>query len=558
MLSEATTDNLIVGNSQLSISDVAKVSRDSLSVCIKKSDELLARVSESAKLVDQAVDNDQAIYGVTTGFGGMANQKVDCQFASDLQNNLLQFLAAGAGKPIDPMHTRGAMLLRANVLLQGKSGVRMELIDRLIAFVNAGITPVVREYGSIGASGDLIPLACIGRAITGAGKSKVHIDEGIGDGELALGKLDLEPIQLRPKEGLALVNGTSFSASIAANATYDSKKLLAVSLMAQAMMMRALLVQQSPFEDFVHVSKPHPGQIWSAKIIKDLLQTGGGTNALPSEQIQDRYSLRCFPQYTGSIVEGLARIQRTIEIEMNSVSDNPLIDVANEEFYQSGNFLGQYIADAMDDLRKHIGLLAKHMDVQIASLVTPEFSCGLTPSLRGSNNRPYNMGLKGLQICGNSIMPMLNHIANPLLAHFPTHAEQYNQNINGLSWGAANLAWKSVELFRQYCSIALLFSVQALDLRSKQLFGHFDGRELLGDQMTDVYETTLSALDILPTKDSPYLIDDSDRWLESDIETLEKALSGSSPLTDAMNPLIGSFNEIVRSQLNFRDLARNK
>ena len=141
----------------------------------------------------------------------------------------------------------------------------------------------------------------------------------------------------------------------------------------------------------------------------------------------------------------------------------------------------------MDDLRRFVGLMAKHLDVQIASLVAPEFSKGLPTSLRGNDRLSYNMGLKGLQITGNSIMPMLTWLGNPLVEHFPTHAEQFNQNVNGLSWGSANLAWKSVELFHRYLPVALIFAVQALDLRAKSSLGHFDGRALLGDLAESVY-----------------------------------------------------------------------
>ena len=214
--------------------------------------------------------------------------------------------------------------------------------------------------------------------------------------------------------------------------------------------------------------------------------------------VQDRYSLRCLPQYMGPIVEGIARIRKVVETEMNSVSDNPLIDVENNRFYQSGNFLGQYVGIAMDDLRRYIGLMAKHLDVQIATLVAPEFNNGLPASLRGNEQLSYNMGLKGLQITGNSIMPLLTYYGNPIVEHFPTHAEQFNQNINGLSWGSANLAWKSVELFQHYLSVAMIFAVQALDLRAKSNLGHYDGRGMLGSLAVPLYEAVCDAMNCSP------------------------------------------------------------
>ena len=507
--------------------------------------EALARkLAISVDCVTDAIIDQKSIYGITTGFGGMSDTRIDCDDVAALQSNLLTFLASGAGEEVDSVHTRGAMLLRANVLLHGKSGIRSEVIQRLLKFVQCDAIPVVRELGSIGASGDLVPLSTIARAITGQ-SDRVAIDFR-GERQTSsdvLRSLELEPIQLRAKEGLALVNGTSFSSAIAANTTIAANQSVALSFVIQANLMRALDVDCDPFQPFVHESKPHPGQVWSAKTIQSLLAENDSQRHRESEYLQDRYSLRCFPQYTGPIVEGVSRINKIVETEMNSVSDNPLIDPDNRQFFQSGNFLGQYIGVAMDELRRHLGLLAKHMDVQIASLVSPEFNKGLTASLRGNESKTYNMGLKGLQICGNSIVPMLTHAANPLVEHFPTHAEQFNQNINGLSWGAANLAWKSIQLYLQYLAVASLFAVQAIDLRAKASLGHFDGRVLLSDVGRNFYETVCELLNVEPTEERPYLFDDSDRWLEEDVQRLVGDISIQGKLVEAVDPVMTSFED---------------
>ncbi len=502
------------------------------------------RIAASVDTVTNAIIDKQVVYGVTTGFGGMSDCRIECHDAAALQGNLLTFLAAGAGPEIDPCHTRGAMLLRANVLLQGKSGIRLELIERLIKFLNADATPIVREYGSIGASGDLVPLATIARAITGqAGKVKVRIGDDVSDAATVLEQLELQPIELRAKEGLALVNGTSFSSAIAANSTIAARQALAISFVVQSILMRALQVDLDPFQAFVHENKPHPGQIWSAQVIRDLLSDGVALPSCPSEMVQDRYSLRCFPQYAGSIVEGIARVQNVVETEMNSVSDNPLVDPDTGQFYQSGNFLGQYIGIAMDDLRRFIGLLAKHLDVQIASVVAPEFNHGLSPSLRGNDDRSFNMGLKGLQICGNSIMPMLTYLGNPIVEHFPTHAEQFNQDINGLSWGAANMAWKSVGMFQHYLAVASIFAVQSIDLRAKSKLGHFDGSQLLGAINRQFYKAVCGLLSVEPTGERPLLFDDTDRWIEQDIERITQDIVKQDQLFKSILPIIESFDQ---------------
>ncbi len=539
-----------IDGSPLDITQVAAIGRGNRELLLSSDSQLLSRIEAAAALVDHAVEEGWPVYGVTTGFGGMADQAVPCEQAAASQANLLSFLATGAGNPVDRRHVRAAMALRANVLMQGYSGVRLEIIERLVQFVNADATPLVRELGSIGASGDLVPLSTIARAITGQSTFvTVELDGREVDGQTALQTLGLEPIKLRPKEGLAIVNGTSFSAAISANCVAEARKLMALAFAAQAMMLRALKVQDEPFEPFVHQRKPHPGQVWAAEITHRLLNEGRASlngaahKERRPEHVQDRYSLRCLPQYMGPIVEGLAKITRVVETEMNSVSDNPLVDASSDRFYQSGNFLGQYLGIAMDELRRHLGLMAKHLDVQIASLVAPEFNNGLPSSLRGNDALPYNMGLKGLQITGNSIMPMLTYFGNPLVEHFPTHAEQFNQNINGLSWGAANFAWKSVELFQHYLTVALVFSVQAIDLRAKATKDHFDGKVLLGSLLSPVYTTVCEAIDVEADPERPLLFDDADHWLEEKLALLSEDIRSGGALTQAVNPILDSFDE---------------
>ncbi|MEP3478474.1 MAG: aromatic amino acid ammonia-lyase [Fuerstiella sp.] len=538
-----------VNGQPLSIHPVAQLCRQAGACQVHFGPDLAAKMQVSVDLVSKAVQQNQLIYGVTTGFGGMSEVSVGPEQAAASQTNLLAFLSTGAGQAIDRRHTRAAMLLRANVLARGCSGIRFELVQRLIQFFNAGATPVVREHGSIGASGDLVPLSVIARAITGtSGVAEVDIGDRRLSHTDALAELNLEPISLQPKEGLALVNGTSFSSAIAANCVDEAKSLMALSMAAHAMMMQALMVHSEPFEDFVHQMKPHPGQQWSASMMNRLLKEGQTTQLQNSDQVQDRYSLRCLPQYMGSIVEGMARISEVVQTEMNSVSDNPLIDVQTERFYQSGNFLGQYVAVAMDDLRREIGLMAKHLDVQIATLVAPEFNEGLPASLRGNEAVPYNMGLKGLQITGNSIMPLLTWYGNPIVSHFPTHAEQFNQNINGLSFSSANLAWKSVETFGHYISVALIMSVQALDLRARKLLGHDDGSALLGSLLRPVYEAICKTCDVKPTSERPFVFNDSEGQLEVCLAKIAKNLGEHGTLIDAVSPILKSFDDRFGTQ----------
>ncbi len=518
----------------LSIAQISLIADGRHDVHLGATEDTKLKIEESVSLVTRAVAEGWSVYGVTTGFGGMADVPVPLELASASQNNLLSFLATGAGNQIDICHTRAAVALRANVLLQGCSGVRFELIQRMVDFLSHDAIPVVCELGSIGASGDLVPLAAVARAITGHDlAAKVQQNGKTYRCSEILRRLNMDPIELEPKEGLALVNGTSFSAAVAANCVAQTEPLIAAALAVNAMMMTALNAQPEPFSSFVHRLKPHPGQIWTANQLQRLLNLGLGDDTTVAQRVQDRYSIRCFPQYFGPIVESLARIQQTVETEMNAVSDNPLIASEEGRFYQSGNFLGQYVGIAMDDLRKIIGLTVKHLDVQIATLVAPEFSQGLPPSLRGNEATVYNMGLKGLQITGNSIQPLLAWYGNPIVDHFPTHAEQFNQNINGLSWSSANMAWKSVELFQHYMCVSLIFAVQAVDLRCLQKHGHADGRRLLSDELTPLYEAVYRCVEKTPGR-SPFVFDDRDQALQNYLANLFSAIGAHGPVLQAI------------------------
>lgn len=413
-------------------------------------------MQKSCDYIANAVESGQPIYGVTSGFGGMANVVISLESAALLQNNLVWYHKTGAGNKLSLEDVRSAMILRVNSHFQGVSSIRSEIIERLITFLNAGVTPHVYEFGSIGASGDLVPLSYITGAVIGLDACYlVDFNGETMDAPTALNRLGLEPLQLLPKEGLAMMNGTSVMTGIAANCVYDATNLLNLSLVAHSFLLQGLNGTNQSFHPFIHEHKPHPGQIWTASQMLDLLAGSrlirdelDGTHAYRGSQpIQDRYSLRCLAQYMGPIVEGFEEITRQIETEMNSATDNPLIDVENQASYHGGNFLGQYVGIAMDRLRYYIGMLAKHLDVQIALIVAPEFNHGLPASLVGNQERLVNMGLKGLQISGNSIMPLLTFYGNSIADRFPTHAEQFNQDINSQGFASANLARHSLEIF---------------------------------------------------------------------------------------------------------------
>jgi phenylalanine ammonia-lyase len=540
---------VIVGEQPLTIQDVAQVARYGVKTLLTTKEEVIGQVNASSEWVAQAVASGEPIYGVTSGFGGMANVVITPDLAKELQNNLMRYHKVGAGQRLSVADVRAAMLLRANSHLHGASGIRLELIQRIETFLNAGVTPHVREFGSIGASGDLTPLAYITGALVGLNDYYSVDFNGVEmTAPEALKLLGLEPLELLPKEGLAMMNGTSVMTGIAANCVYDARNLLALSLGAHALALQGLNGTNQSFHPFIHQCKPHRGQIWSAQQMLNLLEGSalirdeldGSHDYRGSQPIQDRYSLRCLPQYTGPIADGIEEIAKQIEIEINSVTDNPLIDVANNASYHGGNFLGQYIGIGMDNLRYYIGLLAKHLDVQIALLTMPEFNNGLSASLVGNSDRPVNMGLKGLQITGNSIMPLLTFYGNSLADRFPTHAEQFNQNINSQGFGSANLTRRSIEIFQQYMAISLMFGVQSVDLRTKKIANHYDASQCLSPATRDLYLAIKEVVGKAPSVERPYVWNDNEQALDEHIALIAADITYGGRIIQAINQVISN------------------
>ena len=493
-----------VSGDGLTIDDVVSVARGGAKVAISEDPRVHERVAAANAFILKAVEGNQPIYGVTSGFGAMAFKAISPDEAVALQNNIPWFHKVGTGHRLPAEDVRAAMLIRMNSHLKGVSGIRMSLIERMGTFLNEGATPQVREFSSIGASGDLSPLAYITACLIGLGDGwKVdYRGREVGAATL-LGELGLEKETLGPKEGLAMVNGTSVMTGIAANVLHDTRRLLALGFGAHALLMQGLGATNQSFHPFIHAHKPHAGQVAAAGVMLDLL-TGSGLIADElggqhefrggDEPIQDRYSLRCLPQYMAPIVESLRQIAVQVEVEINAATDNPLVDVAAGQTYHGGNFLGQTIGAGMDQLRYQIGMLAKHLDVQIAMAVTPAFSNGLPAMLVGNTARTVNGGLQSLQLCGNCMMPQLQFYGGSLTQHYPTHAEGFNQNINSQGFGSANLARRSVEIFEQYVAVSLLFGVQAVDLRTRIAHGHFDARRALSAATLPLYTAVHEAI----------------------------------------------------------------
>jgi phenylalanine ammonia-lyase len=514
----------------LSLENIYSIACENQRVKLTDDAVILQKIKESQEYIENAIiGNNKIIYGVTTNYGGMANFEVSPAEQELLQENLIWGHKCQLGEPLPIAMIRAGMLLRANSLIKGVSGIRQEVIERIIRFLNNDMTPVIKEYGSIGASGDLIPLSYIAGAIIGLDTSfKLYYQNNIINALEALKILKLFPIKLRPKEGLALINGTSMMTGVASICAVKAKRQFKLTQYIHAFFIQALNGSSEPFHPFVHHQKPHSGQMDVAKKMLELLQgskfiinnTDDLSRKYHNKLIQDRYSLRCLPQYMGVVQEGLEIIENKITIEANSANDNPLIDTTHQISYHQGNFYGGYIADTMDNLRHYLALLAKHIDVQISLLVTPEFSNGLSASLYGNKEGTIKHGLKGLQICGNSIVPVLLFLGNHIAHLYMTHAEQHNQNINSQGFASANLAIKSVDLFEKYLAIALMFAVQAISIRCYEEFQHFDARIGLSKKLIPLYEAIYAIVGKEISRDTAFINQNHEQSMDDDLEKI--------------------------------------
>lgn len=542
----STTPNtpLALSGEGLTIAELVQVARQGRPVAISQAAEVQERVARSAEFIRRAVAENQPIYGVTSGFGAMAWKTISREKAEELQNNIPWFHKVGTGNRIPGSDVRGAMLLRMNSHLRGASGIRMSMIERMATFLNRGATPHVFEFCSIGASGDLSPLSYITACLIGLDDAwKVDYQGRVVGARTLVNELGIGPETLGPKEGLAMVNGTSVMTAIAAGCVWDMQRLLDLSFGAHALLFQGLGATNQSFHPFISEHKPLPGQVYAAETMLRLLNGSAliadeldGQHEFRGgdEPIQDRYSLRCLPQYMGPIVDGIRQVAEQVSIEMNSATDNPLVDHERGHTYHGGNFLGQYIGVGMDQLRYFMALLAKHLDIQIAMAATPAFSNGLPAMLVGNPERVVNGGLQSLQICGNCIMPQLMFYGNSLVSHFPSHAEGFNQNINSQGYGSANLTRRAVEIYQHYLAVALLFGVQASELRTQKVKGHLNAEETLSPATRGLYQTIYEVIGAELRADKALVHNDYEQEIDQYLARIVADLQGEGRIIAAL------------------------
>ena len=336
-------------------------------------------VIASRKIVDDIVREKRVVYGVTTGFGSLCNVSISPEDTVQLQENLIRTHASGFGDPLPEDAVRAIMLIRINSLLKGYSGIRLSTVEKLLELLNKGVTPYIPEKGSLGASGDLAPLSHMVLPMLGLGHA--YYKGQLLSGQEALDQAGIEKIQLAAKEGLALINGTTVLTGIGALATYDGIQLLKLSDIAGALSMEVHNGITSPFEEDLHTIRPQSGQLATARNIRNLLEGSKNTTVATQQRVQDPYTLRCIPQIHGASKDSIAYVKTKVEIEINSVTDNPII-TKEGHVISGGNFHGEPMAQPFDFLERLVNsqlsklpsFLVKHPGLNSGFMIT-QYAC---------------------------------------------------------------------------------------------------------------------------------------------------------------------------------------
>jgi len=446
----------------LSIGHVVEVARGRREVALDPG--AADRILASRAVIERLVSDGATVYGVTTGFGDLADTRVEPAQTSTLQHNLVRSHAAGVGEPLPDEVVRAILLLRANALAVGLSGVRIELVELLVAMLNAAVHPVVPSRGSLGASGDLAPLAHVALVLIGEGEATVD-GAGPGGGAEALARAGLEPIEFEAKEGLALLNGTQLMAGVGALALHDAQRLALTADVVGAMSLEAMLGTGAAFAEELVAARPHPGQVASARHLRELLadsEIWASHRADTEHRVQDAYSLRCMPQVHGAARDALAELERVLTVEINAATDNPLV-FPSGEVISGGNFHGEPLALALDYATMAVAELASISERRTARLVDAHLSAGLPPFLA---ERP---GIEsGLMIAHYSAAALVNELQT--LAHpasvdtIPTSANQEDH----VSMGATSALHlrAAVDRAEQVLAIEALCAAQGIDFRA--------------------------------------------------------------------------------------------
>ena len=452
---------------RLSLAQIVSVANDAEPVALASA--ARTRVDASRRVVEQIVAQGRTVYGVNTGFGRLSDVRVEPNELRDLQLNLVRSHACGLGSPLSIPEARAMLLLRANVLALGYSGCRAVLIEILIEMLNGGVTPVIPEKGSVGASGDLAPLAHLALTVIGEGEA-FYENERLPSAD-ALQRAGIEPLQLDVKEGLALLNGTQAMAAVGGLTLHRAERVARLADVAGAMSLEALKGTPVAFDERIHAARPHPGQTAVAQHLRALLRDSEirESHLQNDPRVQDAYSLRCMPQVHGAARGALAHAKDIVEIETGSATDNPLVFAESGDVLSGGNFHGAPLALAFDYAAMSLTDLMSITERRIDRLVNPDANEHLPPFL--TSHPGAASGFMMMQIVAASLLNEAKVLAHPSsIDNIPTDGGKEDHVSMGMT-GAVKLR-KIVELAEHTTAIELICAAEGLEYRAPLQPGH--------------------------------------------------------------------------------------
>ncbi len=497
-------DTIIITGQDLTLEHIVAVCRENAKVAL--SEEAKERILASRAVVDQLVEDEAVVYGITTGFGKFSDIPISHDECKLLQKNLIVTHAVGAGEPFSREVVRGMMLLRVNNLAKGFSGTRLLIVQTLIDMLNKGVTPVVPQKGSLGASGDLAPLSHMVLPMIGLGQAE--FGGYTLSGSEAMKRAGIKTVELVAKEGLALINGTQAMSAVGALAIYDALSLMKIADVATALSFEANRGVEDALDPRVHELRPHDGQRSTAENLRKMLFCSRNVTQQGEVRVQDNYSLRCAPQVHGASRDALAYVAKKVEIEINSVTDNPIVFGDTNEAISAGNFHGQPMALAFDFMGIALSELANISERRLEHLVNPNL--GGFPAFLVKNGG-LNSGMMIVQYSAAALVSENKVLAHPAsVDSIPSSAGQEDHVSMGTI--AARKGAEILTNVRRVLAMELMCVCQAIDLMG--------GRRKLGKGTKPAYEAIRAVCKTLK----------NDRPLFEDINRCEAILTDGSLL----------------------------
>ena len=472
----------------LTIEQVVAVAEGEAAPALSEATEFIDFIRRGSQFLDRLLEEEGAVYGVTTGYGDSCTVEVPLNRVEELPRHLYTFHGCGLGDELTATEVRAVLVTRLTSLTRGYSGVRYRLLQQLMSLLENDILPVIPQEGSVGASGDLTPLSYVAAVL--AGEREVDFRGQRRTAADVFAELGIEPLMFRPKEALAIMNGTAVMTALACLAYKRAAYLSQLASRITSLASVALAGNRYHFDEMLFSVKPHAGQIKVAERIRNDLHVGQAPRH--SHRLQDRYSLRCAPHVIGVLEDSLPWLRQFIESELNSANDNPIIDGDGEHVLHGGHFYGGHIAFAMDGLKTAVANIADLLDRQLAQLVDTRFNHGLPPNLSGadSDTAMLNHGFKAVQIGVSAWTAEALKLTMPASV-FSRSTECHNQDKVSMGTIAARDCLRVLELTEQVAVAVLYGAVQGVELRQRQ--GGLGERELpleLAETLAQVREVS--------------------------------------------------------------------